>query len=328
MRRRDSQIVEMDLEGNGKKEKFEIKTHTTWRKDKNGAAYSTITLSKALSSGELEKIWDYRFKEIIWIDAVVSPLDPQKPGQSFLILNCAFGGGAGQPHVFKWDGNTFREVESGSLWGFGSVTKMRDGKNAILIPTGSYGDEGPDIYTYKKGYLLPSNYDYPEYYQQEIAKTLKDFDRFENSDPGVAITIATRGLMRFLYGGRTREGARLYNRIWKLHNQIVKDHKYDDGLVHLTALFRSYAFLEMGQKTAGLKKLWEMNPTKYWSCAYIGDYYYFKNDFKTALKYYQMADDEQNRDLNKGRKPKQSSLWDGKIKLLKMLLKEKAAKGD
>lgn len=311
------QAITLDLLGDGQPESFDAKTVTHW--DSTGDAdYSQVTLFQVGPDGGRTVILKHRYSDIVGISLKVSELDPKKPQKSFLLLTCAYGALVADLHIFQWDGKKFNEVENEGI-NWGSPAKMQNGVNAILGPAGSYGDEGPNIYTYQKGFLIPSNYQYPEMYQKDIAETLRFFHS-KDGNPGVKLDICSRGLMRFLYAGRVQEGVRLYNQIWKLYSQFDESPQSDKGMFLRTALFRTYAYLAMGQKSAALEELWKLIPDnprpKYQYDAYLGDYYYFKNDFKTALRYYTSADQE----LNGFRHPR-TPMFDKKIKLLNDFLK-------
>ena len=150
-------------------------------------------------------------------------------------------------------------------------------------------------------------------------------------EPSIRIELASRELMRFIYAGRVKEGIQPYNRIWKLYKKIHEGPEDDGDLKFTTACFKAYAYFETGQKSAGLEEIWkrlpEDHPAKYQYDTYLGDYYYIKNDFKTALKYYSLADQCLNiytipKDPRKPihRRPINQT-YSSKIKLLQDLLK-------
>ncbi len=319
--------IDLDLLGDGNLVNIKTETVTHWTQQ--GAEYTSLTLKRMKSTSKPETIGCFRYPDIYKIRIEASPLDPENPKQSFLILNCVYGATGANTYVYRWDGKTFQEIESVNIQS-AQVKTMKDGVNALLVPVGSYGDEGPDIYTYQKGLMVPSNYKYPEIYQDSIENTLKFINR-KKGNPEITIQICSKGLMPFIYAGRVQEGIKLYDRIWSLNKKIAKNPDDVSGLIYLTGLFRSYAYLETGNESAGLEELRKWLPedrsAKYRFHSYLGDYYYLKNDFKTALKYYEMADSDMTeyKITNNLNKPRHVRLPNNiilrKINLLKDLLK-------
>jgi hypothetical protein len=284
--------IDMDLLGDGNSVNIKTETVTHWTPQ--GAEYTSLTLKRMKSTSKPETIGYFRYPDIYKISIEASPLDPENPKQSFLILNCVYGASGAYTHVYRWDGKMFQEVESVNIQS-AQVKTMKDGVNVLLAPVSSDGDEGPDIYAYQKGFMVPSNYKYPEIYQDSIENTLNLINR-KKGNPGITIQICSKGLMPFIYAGRVQEGIKLYDRIWSLNKKIAKNPDNVSGLIYLTGLFRSYAYLETGNESAGLEELRKWLPedrsAKYRFHSYLGDYYYLKNDFKMALKYYEMADSD------------------------------------
>lgn len=234
-------------------------------------------------------IWSDKEQEIQWIDLQSSPLDTQNPKRYFLILHCFYGPIAGYTRVFKWEGKAFSEIQiGGDMWPILKVRQMPDGRYVIPNVVGMDADEGPDLYRYEKGFLIPCNYLYPEYYQKKIDETLSEFNRAD-LEPPFKLQAGNRGIMRFFYGRKIKEGIALYNKMVKLNESINQEHNEKNVLMFNAVLFRSYAYLEMGQVRAGKEELWKIfldhraSKAKYYSC--LGDFYYYKNDFKAALKY-------------------------------------------
>lgn len=298
-------IFDMDLLGDGESEKFKIENKVVSDSASNRA--SRLTVERVKPDGGLEAVESFSYPDAFRVQIDVSPLDPQRPKKTFLIVNCQFGSTWWERYVYEYDGKDFKKVNSDStLWGHPKL--MKDGVYAILVWTSGFISKGPDIYTYQKGYLVPSNYKYPEIYQHDIDEIYNIFND-SSYESWQKIQICSRELMKFLYVGKVKEGVQLAQKLEELDSAENRE----------GSLFRAYAHLEMGQDTAGLeelKKITSRDTTQIGFYSLLGDYYYFKNDFKTALKYYCLADDASFASKSRVHQ------WTRKIKLLQDLLKD------